>query len=131
MGDDDGRQAQVIDQSPQQVQQPRLNRDIQPSGRLIHEDQAWSGDEVARDLQPLPHAAGEGPGAVVDTVMADLHPSQPVVGGFADAAIVALPHRHQPLPTFAPAETFMRSPSAGFWCTKAPVGAHQEPPFRL
>jgi hypothetical protein len=42
-----------------QIEQPRLHRDIETAGRLVHEDQPRIGDQVAGDLQPLPHAAGE------------------------------------------------------------------------
>ena len=35
------------------IEQARLNRNVEPAGRLVHEHQPRLGDEVARDLQPL------------------------------------------------------------------------------
>src|ERR1700704_4665326 len=46
-------------------------------GRLVHEHQPRLGDEIARDLQPLAHAAGIGFGCIVDAVEANLDPLQP------------------------------------------------------
>ncbi len=39
---------------------------VEAAGRLVHQHQTQLGDEIARDLQPLPHAAriGAGPSAI-------------------------------------------------------------------
>ena len=58
-----------------QVEQARLHRDVEAAGRFVHEDQARARDQVAGDLQPLLHAAGEGARQVVDAVGIDLDPA--------------------------------------------------------
>jgi succinyl-CoA synthetase alpha subunit len=55
-----------------EIEQACLHGDVQPTGGLVHEDKAGVGDEVARDLQPLAHAARIGGRLVVDAVDADL-----------------------------------------------------------
>ena len=72
VGDDDRRQAEIGDEAAQQVEQARLHRDVEAAGRLVHEDEARAGDEVAGDLQALAHAAGKGARLVVDAVGVDL-----------------------------------------------------------
>ena len=78
VGHDDRRQAEIGDQPAQQVEQPRLHRDVEAAGRLVHEHQARRGDEVAGDLQALAHAAGKGARLVVDAVGVDLDAVEPV-----------------------------------------------------
>ena len=59
-------EAELGDEAAQQVEQARLHRDVEAAGRLVHEDEPRLGDEVARDLQALAHAAGIGARRVVD-----------------------------------------------------------------
>jgi hypothetical protein len=101
-----------------QVEQPRLHRDIETAGRLVHEDEPRPGDEIARDLQPLAHAARKGARLVVDPVFIDFDPAEPVGRGFADIAVMPVPTAISRSPTLAPADTVIRNPSIGFWCTK-------------
>ena len=64
--DQHDREPHVGDEAAQQIEQPRLDRDVEAAGRLVHEDQAGRGDEIARDLQALPHAAGIGRRRIVE-----------------------------------------------------------------
>ncbi len=57
MRDDYGGQAQVGHKAAQKIEQPRLNRHIEPACGLIHEDETRPSDEVPRDLEPLLHSA--------------------------------------------------------------------------
>ena len=49
--------APVALQNAQQIEQLCLHRDIEPAGRLVHEDEARLGHQNAGDLQALLHAA--------------------------------------------------------------------------
>ena len=68
MGDDDGGDAEIAHQNPQEIKQTGLNRHIEPTGRFVHENEARFGYEHAGYLQALLHAAGELPRSVVDPV---------------------------------------------------------------
>ena len=112
-------EAEIGDQAAQQVEQARLHRDVEAAGRLVHEDQARPGDEVAGDLQALAHAAGEGARLVVDAVGVDLDAAEPVERRGADAAVVAVADRHQPLADIgAGRDASCAGRRRGFWCTK-------------
>ena len=114
-----------------QVEQARLHRDVEAAGRLVHEDQPRAGDEVAGDLQALAHAAGEGAGFVVDAVVADLDPRQPVDRGLADLAVVPVADRHQPLADIGAGRHRHAQPVGRVLVDETPVGAHQEAALRL
>jgi hypothetical protein len=116
--DDDDAARPGGDEAAQQVEQPRLHRDVEAAGRLVHEDQARLRHQVARDLQALAHAAGEGAG-VVDAGGVDLDARSQSMARFgADAAVVRGPTAISRSPTLAPALTPMRRPSARSWWTK-------------
>jgi hypothetical protein len=89
------------------------------------------GDQIARDLQPLAHAAGEGARLVVDPVLIDLDPAEPVDRGSADIAVMPVPDRHQPLADIGAGRD--RHPQAvdRVLVHEAPVGAHQITPLGL
>ena len=131
VGDDNCRQPEIGDQPAHQVEQSRLHRHVEPAGRLVHEDQARAGDEVASDLQALAHAAGERAWLVVHPVLADLDARQPVDRGFADVAVVAVADSHQPLADIGARRHRHAQPVGGVLVNEAPVGAHQEAALRL
>ncbi len=118
--------AQIGDQAAQQVEQARLHRDVEPAGRLVHEDQPRPGDEVAGDLQALLHAAGKGARLIVDPVGLDLDPAEPVECGAADAAVVPLADRHQPLADIGAGRDRHAQPVGRVLVDEAPIGAHQQ-----
>ncbi len=79
VGDENDGQAEIGDEGAQEIEHARLDGDIETAGRLVHEDQPRPGDEVARDLQALAHAAREGDRLIVDPLGGDLHrPSQSI-----------------------------------------------------
>src|SRR5882672_2018060 len=77
MGHHDGGEAQLRHQAAHQVEEARLYRDIEAAGRLIHEDEAWLGHQVAGDLQPLAHSARISARRVVDAVLIDFDAREP------------------------------------------------------
>jgi hypothetical protein len=77
MCDDDDRKSKVVDQPPHQIEQPRLYRNIETAGRLIHEHKPRLGHKITRDLKPLPHPARVCLRRVVDPVGRNLYPLQP------------------------------------------------------
>ena len=68
MGDNHRRKAKPAHQPAHEIEQAGLDRNIKATRWLIHEDEARRGHKIAGNLQALPHAAGIGPGAVIDTV---------------------------------------------------------------
>ena len=72
MRDDDRSKAKVPRKASQQVEQARLNGDVEASRRLVQEDQARAAHQDARDLEALLHPPGERPGKVVDPADVDL-----------------------------------------------------------
>jgi hypothetical protein len=124
--DDDDGQAEIVDEAAQQVEQARLHRDIETAGRLVHEDEPRPGDEIARDLQPLAHAAGKGARLIVYAVNTDFDPAEPVGRGFADIAVMALADGHQPLADIGARGYAHPQPVGGILVHEAPVGAHQK-----
>src|SRR4029077_8918685 len=101
------------------------------AGGLAEEDEPRPGDEVARDLQPLTHAAGISVRRLVDPPGVDLDAGEPIARGAADAAVVAPADRHQPLADIG--ARGHRHAQAHSWILMhvAPVGAKQEAPLRL
>ncbi len=69
------------DEVAEKVEEPRLHADLKAAGHLVHEDQARSGDEVSRNLQPLLHLPEKARRSVVDAVLRDLllWPASPVL----------------------------------------------------
>ncbi len=126
MGDDDGGKPELADEIAHQVEQPRLYRYVEPAGRLVHEHQARFGHQIARDLQPLPHAARIGPRRVVDALGIDLDALQPGRRGIADAAVVVPAHRHQPLADIGAGRDRHPQSQRGVLVHIAPVGAEQK-----
>ncbi len=114
-----GGQAELGHERPQQVEEPRLHRDVEAAGGLVHEHEPRPRHQVARDLQPLLHAAGEGLRQVVDAVAGAISTgSSQSTRRPRMRAVVALAQRHQPLAHVgARASRVMRSPSRGFWWT--------------
>ncbi len=131
MGHHDGGKPQVRDQPAQQVEKPRLHGHVETAGRLVHEHETRTGDQVARDLETLAHAAGKRARLIVDAVFLDLDALQPVRRGLADASVVALPHRHQPLSHIGAGRHRHAQPVRRVLVHEAPVRAHQEPAFCL
>ena len=131
MRHDDRRKPHLAHQPAQQVQKPRLHADIQPAGRFVHEHQPRPGHQVARDLQPLLHAARKGRRAVVDPVGGDLDPAQPVGRRVADRAVVPRAHGHQPLAHIAAGGDPHPQPVARVLVHEGPVGARQPAPLGL
>ena len=84
MRNDDRRETEVGNEAAQEIEKPRLDGHVQPTGRLVHEDEARTGDKIACDLQALTHAAREGTRRVVNSVFSDLDPTQPVDGRGAE-----------------------------------------------
>ena len=68
---------EFVDQSAHKIEQSRLNGNIEPSSRLIHEDKTRFGNEVAGNLKPLPHAAGIGLRRIIDPIGRNLDTLQP------------------------------------------------------
>ena len=110
----------------QEVEQPRLYRYIEAAGRLVHEHQARPGDEIAGDLQALTHAAREGARLVVDAIGFDLDPPEPVDRSGADAAVMPVADRHQPLADIGAGRDAHAQAIGRVLVDEAPVGAHQE-----
>ena len=71
------RKAELADEVAHEIQQAGLDRYIEAAGRLIQEHQTRLGDQIACDLQPLPHAARIGPWRIVDAADIDLDAFQP------------------------------------------------------
>ena len=76
---DQHRQMQCGRQRAQQIEQARLHRDVETGCRLVHEDEAWTGDEITRDLQTLLHAAGKSRWRIIDARRIDLDLSVVIV----------------------------------------------------
>ena len=123
---DDRREPEVGDEPAQQIEQPRLHRNVEPAGRLVHEDEPRIGDQVARDLQALAHAAGEGARLIVDAVLGDLDAPQPLDRGRADAAVVPVADRHHALADIGAGGDGHAQPVGRVLVHEAPVGPHQE-----
>ena len=90
-----------------------MNRNVETAGRLVHEHEARRGHEIAGDLQSLAHSPGIGPGSVVEPVGGEFRRGlEPLGGGRANAAVVAIAERHQALTDVAAGRTLMRRPRA-------------------
>jgi hypothetical protein len=124
--DDDRRKAEVLHEPAQEIEQAGLDRDVEAAGRLVHEDEARRGDEVAGDLQALAHAAGEGARLVVDAVGADLDAAEPVARRLADIAVVALANGHQSLADICAGRNRHAQAIRRVLVHEAPVRAHEE-----
>ncbi|MND47991.1 hypothetical protein D3C80_388990 [compost metagenome] len=131
MGDDDNGETEIIDEAADQIEQTRLHGDIEATGRLIHEDEARRGDEVAGNLQALAHPTREGAGLVVDTVGADFHPLQPFAGRLPDIAVMPVADSHQPLADIGAGRNRHAQSIRRVLVHETPVGPHQETPFGL
>ena len=127
MGDDDDRHLQVGDEPAEQIEEAGLHGDIEAAGRLIHEDEARTGDQVPGDLQTLAHAAGEAAGILVDAVGCNLDPFEPRQRRLTDATVVPVTHRHQALTDIGAGGDRHAEPVSRVLVDEAPVGAHQEP----
>ena len=97
MRDHDGGELKFVDQLSQQVQQAGLHRHIEPGGRLIHEDQARAGHQIACDLQALLHTTRVGARQVIHALDIQLHAGHPVQRPAAQLPVVTLSEGHQPL----------------------------------
>ncbi len=131
MSDDHHRQVQLAHQATQQVEQARLNGDIEAPSRLVHKHQARRGDQVAGDLQALLHATGEGARQVVDTRRVDLHLAQPVEPGGAQLAVVTHALGHQPLADIGAGRHRHAQAVTRVLLDEAPLGAQQRAPLGL
>ncbi len=125
VGDDHRRQLHLHHQVAQQIEQARLHRHVQPAGRLVHKHQLGVGDQIAGDLQPLLHAAGEGGRQIVEARQRDFDVFQPLAGLAANVAIVALADGHQPLADVAAGGDLRPQPVERVLVHHAPVGAQQ------
>ena len=61
-----------------EIEQARLHRHVEPTVGSSMNTSRGPVDQIAGDLQPLPHAAGEGARLVVDAVVGDFDAAQPV-----------------------------------------------------
>ncbi|ENN84500.1 hypothetical protein RHSP_72583 [Rhizobium freirei PRF 81] len=129
--DDDRRKAEIVDEAANEVEQAGLHGNVETAGRLVHEDKAGAGHQIAGDLQALAHAAGEGARLIVDAVGVDFHPLQPVDGRVADVAVVAVADRHQPLADIGAGRNRHAQAVGRVLMHEAPVGPHQEPALGL
>ncbi|MNL09791.1 hypothetical protein D3C87_1305640 [compost metagenome] len=125
VGDDHHGQVQFTHQPAQQVEQARLYRHIEATGRLVHEHQPWTGHQVAGDLQALLHAAGEGPGQVVDALRIDFHLAQPVEPGPTQLLVIAHALGHQALADVGSSGNAHAQTVARVLFDEAPFGAQQ------
>ncbi len=107
-----------------QVEKTRLDGDVEPAGRLVHEHQARPRHQIARDLQALAHAARKGGRRIVDAVGGDLDAPQPFERVLANAPVVALADRHQPLADVAAGRNAHAQAARRVLVDEAPVGAH-------
>ena len=131
MGDDNGGKPEFADEVAHEIEQPRLHRHVEPAGRLVHEHQPRCSDQIARDLQPLPHAARIGLWRIVDAADVDLDALQPRGRGIADTAVVIPADRHQPLADIGAGGDRHPQPLRGVLVHIAPIGAEQETPLGL
>ena len=128
---DHDREPEIGDEATQQIEHARLDRDVEAAGRLVHEDKARMGHEIAGDLQALAHAARKRGRLVVDAVLVDLDAAEPVGRCVADAAVMPLADRHQPLADVRAGRDAHAQPVDRVLVDEAPVGAHQEAPLGL
>src|ERR1700733_9467657 len=98
MSDDDDGDTELMDEAAQEVEKPRLDRDIEAACRLVHEDQARLGHQIPSDLQALLHAAGKGAWLVIGASKVDFNLGKPVLRTGTDLAVMASTNRHRPLP---------------------------------
>ena len=131
VGHDDGREPEVRDEPAQEVEQPGLDRHVEAPRRLIHEDQTRAHHEVARDLEPLLHAAREGLRQVIDARSVDLHAPEPRERLVPDAPVVARAEREQPLAHVRAGRDAHAQPVGRVLVDDAPVGAREPPQRRL
>ncbi|MNS79189.1 hypothetical protein D3C72_1128360 [compost metagenome] len=125
VGDDHRRQLHFHHQSAQQIEQPRLHRNVQTAGGFVHKYQLRVGHQIAGDLQALLHAAGKGGRQIVKARQRDLNVFQPLPGLTADVAIVALADGHQPFADVAAGGNLGPQPVERVLMHYAPVGAQQ------
>src|SRR3546814_15044886 len=64
---------------PRSRSRRRLHGNVEPAGRLVHEDEARPRHQVAGDLEALLHAAGEVLRLVVYAAKVELDLGQPVL----------------------------------------------------
>src|SRR5262249_31043396 len=125
VSDDDGGETQVAHERAQKIEEPRLHRDIEAAGRLVHVDQARARDEHARNLQALLHAARDRGWPVIDASRIYLDARQPIHRRAADRAVVAVAPVHQALADIAAGRDGHAQTIARVLMDDAPGGAHQ------
>jgi hypothetical protein len=125
VGDDDRGQAQVGDQPAQQVEQPRLHRDVEPAGGLVHEHQAGP---VTR-LRAICRRCCMPPEKVLrgrSSMRAASISTRPASRRCRGSAVVARADRHQPLADIGAGADVHAQAVARVLVDEAPVGAHQQ-----
>ena len=74
--DQQDRRAEPLPQVGEQVEDLRLDRDVERGGRLIGDDEVWLAGQRHGDHHPLPHAAGKLVGILVKPPLRIGHPHQ-------------------------------------------------------
>ena len=122
---DDNGEPEIGNKTAEKVEQSCLHRDVETTGGLVHEDEAWLGDEILCDQKALAHASGECTRRIVDSAAVDFNAIEPVERFTTDISVMAPAEPHEPLAHVSTGRDAHPKPGSRILRYVSPICSHQ------